>query len=393
MRFFTPLISILFITGCKSPEVPVQIQNSIYSISLKWVPDDREGICSINLKMLPKNQLVITGETNIPEAKKDITDYLSGSGVKFYDSLSVIPDTSEIKKIWGLVSVSVCNIKDEPSHSSEMVSQAIMGTPVKILKRRGSWFLVQTPDYYIGWTSNSGITEMNDDQIKDWKQSARLIFTGKYGDILSEEGEGEVISDIVAGAIVKSVSEKKDFFLVELPDGRRGKINKNEVSDFKQWCLKISPDAGKLILFAKSLYGTPYMWGGTSTKATDCSGLTKIIYFTGGIILARDASLQFQHGIPVDISSLDVLAPGDLIFFGHLDNQGEKRITHVGMFIGDTEVINSSGMVQISSLDSARENYSSYLDKTVLGARRIIGARSEKGIEKIAGNSWYNIQY
>lgn len=394
MRFLVPLISILFITGCRSPEVPVQIQNSINSISGNWVPDERESICSIHLKMLPENILLISGETNIPEVKKSITDYLSASGIKFYDSLKVIPDTSEIKKTWGLVSVSVCNIKAEPSHMSEMVSQSTMGTPVRILKRQEGWLLVQTPDSYIGWTDDSGIAEMNDFQITDWKKSARLIFTGKYGDILSEEGDNDVISDIVEGAIIKSVSEERNFFSVELPDGRRGKINKNEVTDFKQWCLSTSPVAGNMIRFAKSLTGTSYMWGGTSTKAADCSGFTKLIYSTGGIILARDASLQFKYGIPVDISSsFDALAPGDLVFFGYLNKKGEKRITHVGMYIGDTEVIHCSGMVHISSLDSARANYSNYLNKSILGARRIIGAGSGKGIEKIADNSWYNIQY
>ena len=64
-------------------------------------------------------------------------------------------------------------------------------------------------------------------------------------------------------------------------------------------------------------------------------------------------------------------------FFGH-NNKGVKRITHVGMYIGDTEVIHCSGMVRINSLDSTRTNYSEYLKDGMMGVRRIIGTESGK---------------
>ena len=390
MRFLLLLISIFIIAGCKPSVVPVNIQKDIDSIAGKWVPDQRENIFSFNLKMLKKNEILIKGETNLPEAKSEIINYLTASGMAYSDSLELIPDISELEKTWGLVTFSVCNIKKTQSHSSELVSQAILGTPVKILKKRGSWLLVQTPDYYIGWTNDSGLMELNGKEIADWKQSERLIFTGKSGDILSETNDQSIVSDIVAGSIVKKLSEKDTFYAVELPDGRHGLIDKKEVTGFNLWCSETRPEADKLICFAKSLTGSPYLWGGTSTKAPDCSGFVKTIYFTGGVILARDASLQFQHGEPVDISSsFETLKPGDLVFFGHNNSKGDKRITHVGMYIGDTEVIHSSGMVRISSLDSSRNNFSNYLKETIMGARRIIGSESEKGIEAVTLNNWY----
>ena len=41
-----------------------------------------------------------------------------------------------------------------------MVSQAILGTPVRILKNEDSWLLIQTPDHYIGWTESSSVEPM-----------------------------------------------------------------------------------------------------------------------------------------------------------------------------------------------------------------------------------------
>ncbi|MCX6334979.1 MAG: C40 family peptidase [Bacteroidia bacterium] len=152
-------------------------------------------------------------------------------------------------------------------------------------------------------------------------------------------------------------------------------------------------EAEKLIIFAKQFIGYPYLWGGTSAKAMDCSGFTKTIYFTGGIILARDASQQFLHGVKVDVSSsLSNLQPGDLVYIGRLNKEGKERITHTGMYIGNTEVIHSSGLVSINSLDSTRSNYSSYLGKGLRGARRIIGADPGKGTEPVGLNNWYKSQ-
>jgi len=126
----------------------------------------------------------------------------------------------------------------------------------------------------------------------------------------------------------------------------------------------------------------------------DCSGFVKTIYFMGGIILSRDASQQFLHGEEVDIStSLDVLKPGDLLFFGSINEKGMKRITHTAMYIGNKEFIHSSvsnGMVWNNSLDSTKSNYSSSLFKMLMGARRIIGTEPARGIEHIASHRWYN---
>jgi hypothetical protein len=390
MRQYVLFFLLLVFTGCGRPGIPPQLQKEIDSIALKWVPDERENICEVTLRKLPDNAIVIKGETTVPEAKEEIIGYLETAGKDITDSLKILPDTSVINKKWGLVTVSVCNIYDKPSFSGELVSQALMGTPVRILKIREGWMLIQTPDHYLGWTDNSGISDKDDDEMSLWKKSERVIDTGKSGDIISTSDKNEVISDITTGSILEKVSESNGYFIVKLPDGRTGKIDRRDAVDFNVWCASLSLRPEKLIKFAKSLTGYPYMWGGTSTKALDCSGFVKTIFFTGGIILARDASQQFLYGKPVDISSsLDSLKPCDLIFFGHLNIKGIKRITHVGMYIGDTEMIHSSGKVRINSLDSTHANFSNYYKRIMMGARRIIGEESQKGIESIAHHNWY----
>lgn len=391
--FFRIILIILFISGCRPAEVPVSLQNEINSIVFQHIPDKREAVGNLKLEILKDRSLLIKGETSLAALKSEILEHLEQSGKAYTDSIKILPDRSETNKIWGIVSVSVANLKKDPSHSSELASQAVMGTPVRILKKEGSWLLIQTPDHYLGWTTRSSISAIDETEFQEWKESDRLIFTSKSGDLLSEENGREVVSDVVTGVIVKRISARRDHYTVELPDGRRGRINREDAADFAHWSRTIAPEADKLISFAESLAGISYLWGGTSTKLLDCSGFVKIIYFTGGIILARDASQQFRYGDEVDISSsYEALQPGDLLFFGSVNDKGEKRITHTGMYIGDNEFIHSSvgsGMVANNSLDPAGSNYDSYLVSILQGARRILGTRSGKGLEHISQNNWY----
>jgi gamma-D-glutamyl-L-lysine dipeptidyl-peptidase len=133
----------------------------------------------------------------------------------------------------------------------------------------------------------------------------------------------------------------------------------------------------------------PYMWGGSSSKAVDCSGFVHIVYFMNGIILSRDASLQALHGLAVDISDgWHELQVGDLLFFGSVKNS-KPHVTHVAIYKGDSEFIHSAGRVMINSLDSTRSNFSSYRKNTLLSARRIIGSEGSPGIVAVRDHDWY----
>lgn len=65
------------------------------------------------------------------------------------------------------------------------------------------------------------------------------------------------------------------------------------------------------------------------------------------------------------------------------------HITHVAIYKGDSDYIHASGRVMINSLDSTRTNYDSFRRRSLLAARRIIGAEADGGITPVRSHPWY----
>ena len=115
---------------------------------------------------------------------------------------------------------------------------------------------------------------------------------------------------------------------------------------------------------AYSKLGNRYVWGHTGPNSFDCSGLMYWAYKQQGITLPRNSAAQGSSaGRPVNRSELK---PGDLMFFA---TGGGKRISHVGMYIGDGKLLHASSPSTGVRIDDIN---SKYYTKTYVSARRII---------------------
>ncbi|MFH1238641.1 MAG: C40 family peptidase, partial [bacterium] len=95
----------------------------------------------------------------------------------------------------------------------------------------------------------------------------------------------------------------------------------------------------------------PYKYGGESLWGMDCSAFVRRVLGFFDIEVPRTSREQFTFG---EKTSLDKLIPGDLVFFTR-GNSRNRRISHVGIYIGDNKFIHASGadkQVVISELTS-----------------------------------------
>lgn len=398
MNFFKKtsyiFLYILFITsGCNTRINNARITDINFlldSLELIYAPDKRISLWDISISE-SSGTIMLTGELDKIVAYNVIDEVIVRKYLSVENKVELIPEGGNEQIVTGLINNSVANLRSDPSHSSEIVTQVLLGTPIRILKRENDWYLVQTPNKYIAWVDAPALVRIDEKELSNYKLSGKIIYNMQYGFSYSEpDDKSQVVTDLVLGCILPVNSASAEFYKVQYPDKRIAWVKKDEVLDAGEVFIKAIVEE-ELVETAKKFVGIPYLWGGTSSKAIDCSGFTSTVYFMNGTLLQRDASQQTRYGEEIT-STYDYrnLKPGDLLFFGRKASDSlPERVTHVTMYIGDTEFIHASGKVRINSIDSTRNNFIPEYMPRFIRAVRIKGASGVKGIEQISDNDFY----
>ncbi len=348
------------------------------SIKRTFAPDKRVALYNIEIQER-KNNLLLAGETNLPKALAALKTELTQLNLSFIDSIRLLPENDLDEFTFAIVNNSVANIRSEGKHSAELATQALLGTPLKVLKTNGSFYLVQTPDDYLAWVDHGGIELMDEKQFSAWNSATKIIYTKPVGYVYTDETETEKVSDIVMGSVLNYLSENDKTFKVAYPDGRTGFVLKNEATLFNKWFDELEPSGALIERLALAFMGAPYLWGGTSSKGVDCSGFTKTVYLMNGIVISRDASQQIKAGINVDPDlNFQNLEKGDLMFFGtKATKENKERVTHVGIWLGnnDGQFIHSASQVRLSSVIPESPHYDKSNTDRYLGSRRYLNQK------------------
>ncbi len=355
----------------------------IDKIKSEFAPDGRVAI----FKIESDDQGNLTGSTNLPEARQALLQTLKNQGIAFQDQIRSLPEADLGEEIYGIVSVSVANIRSNPAHSAELSTQALMGAILKVYEKQGGWYLVQTPDGYLGWLDAGGFVRVGKRRAEAWETGDKVMFLDTFGFVFSAaKSDASVVSDLVAGDQLAFTGQQGKFLEVAFPDGRKGFVEKAKALPYSKWAQRVEVNEAVLEQTARRFMGVPYLWGGTSAKGMDCSGFTKTVYFLNGRVLPRDASQQVFAGEPVSTTGhFEGLKVGDLLFFGTpATSDTREKVTHVGMWLGKNEFIHASGHIRISSVDPASGNYDELNTRRFLRARRYVG--NEQGVINLSGS-------
>ncbi len=230
-----------------------------------------------------------------------------------------------------VINQSVVNVYVQPVDDSEVDSQAIYGNSVVVIEENGSgWSRIRMPDGVEGWVKSSQVVRNDSFEQSGSLRPLKNLFAHIYR--VKDTTPNPPLLTIPYGAkikLVEAIDMGERWVGVELVTGEMAWIQRGDV-DFAPKLKTLE----ETLAFSKKFIGLPYTWGGTSSYGYDCSGFVQMLFKEMGLLLPRNSRDQAKSPLLTPVSREDLLA-GDLIFFG------ESRITHVGIYLGNDEVIYS----------------------------------------------------
>ena len=171
--------------------------------------------------------------------------------------------------------------------------------------------------------------------------------------------EYDKVGSLKAGKVVTILAETNGWYQIE-----SGYISADYVTIVDAAEAACSNKGQEIADYVLQFVGYPYVYGGSSPKGFDCSGLTSYVYRQFGYSINRTASGQLDNGTAVSMSELQ---PGDLVMFRK--SGSSSRASHVGIYIGGGQFVHASTArvgVIVSKLSDA------YYTTGFVGGRRII---------------------
>ena len=249
---------------------------------------------------------------------------------------------------------SIIPVRKDLSETSEMVTQILFGEQYTVIETQNNWVKIKSNlDSYEGYIDSKMIATKIINEKNDFQ---KYITTSIISEIIDLSNNTKKY--IVSGSSLPymdgnhfNIGTHKYFF-----SQGENKLFKTETRDY-------------IIETAEKFLNSPYLWGGRTPFGIDCSGFTQIVFKIAGFYLSRDASEQINQGTIVE--KLSHAQAGDLLFF---ENE-ENKISHVGIYLGNQEIIHASGRVKIEKIDdqgiiNASENTYSHklnLIKNIIG--------------------------
>lgn len=252
------------------------------------------------------------------------------------------------------VTASKLNVRSGPSTSNSVIHALWNGNRVTVTGESGNWFRLKLSDGRTGWVSKT--------YIKSDYTSSGTVTASALNVRSGPSTSHSVIHALWNGNKVNIIGVSGGWCRIKLSDGRTGWVSASYITE---GAATAQQKTDTVISTAKSLIGTPYVYGGKSPAdgGFDCSGLAVYAFGQAGYTLNRISYQQATQGLYVSSSGKKA---GDLVFYSV---SGSGSVDHVGIYIGNGQMIHSpkpGDVVKTVNIEVA------YWQQRYVTARRII---------------------
>ena len=361
------------VTGVSADEAFVR--GTLDRIERTFAPDKRLIVWETTA-VARNGKIVVQGKTDSAKALDALECTLAKQQVSAEVEVSLLPNESpDVGKLsWALVSVPVASVSGRPAFASPMTTQALLGTPLRVLEYQRPFWRVQMPDGYIGWVHALQLRRLTQAELSEWNAARQVVVTARATEL--KDSAGAFLMPLTVGSRLRLLGQNKGQMRVQLPDGRIGWLAAADVQDARAHAAHwqaLRKDNSKAfwlayIAQAKRLLGTPYLWGGTSSAGVDCSGFVSLLWQMTGFVSQRDADQQIANAQRLNLQAIEQTPVGGYLAFGKVDEAGTPRIEHIAISLGRGDFIHSLGSVRIESVLPDSPVYSAYNRSRFLGA-------------------------
>lgn len=221
------------------------------------------------------------------------------------------------------VKADYLNVRMEPDISSKRLGVITSGEKLEVIEKEKDWFKIQYTEEEIGYISSVYVTVYEEflyaKTLEELEEIERLkkIELEKRQEVVDREGiqEESTLELVAAEGTEADVQQALE-------------ISSQVNSDLRQ----------KIVDHAMQFLGNRYVPAGASLEGgTDCSGFTCFIYADFGYSISRTPQGQLSSG--GRSISYEQAQPGDIICYS---SNGGRSCTHVGIYIGDGQIIHSA---------------------------------------------------
>lgn len=208
---------------------------------------------------------------------------------------------------YAVVEVDRLNVRKEADVESGRIGYVDRGEKVEILENLGEWMKVQYTESKTGYVAAQYVT------VKE-----EFVYAKTLEEEAAELAAKRALEE--RQSVPETAAAENTTVIATPPSG-----DYSTNSELR----------AEIVNYAMQFLGNRYVHGGSSLESgTDCSGFTSLIYAVFGYSVSRTPGGQLSgSGRSITYSEAQ---PGDIICYG------SKKCTHVGLYIGDGQIIHSA---------------------------------------------------